>query len=103
MTVPFPYPGNMTSVMGLLNFSNTLVEGFLGTGILIAIAVISFLVTKAFSTEKSFAFSGFLTLLSAILLRFMSLISDIVLSFVVFAFVGIVIWLFVSRNQEVGA
>lgn len=103
MAVPFPYPSNMTSVVGLMGFTNTLVNGNLGIGILLAVGVVSFLVSKAFSTEKALAFSMFLTLLSAILFRFMNLINDIVLYFVVIGFVGVVIWLYVSRNQETGA
>lgn len=95
-------PDNMTTAVDLFSHANNLVNGFLGTGILIAVAVISFIGAKTASSEKAFAFSGFLTLLVAILLRFMEMISDAVMYIVVIAFAGIVIWLWLSRQQEAG-
>ena len=93
-------PENMTGIFGLFSHANTLTEGFLGTGILIAVAVVAFLTTKMFSTEKAFGFAGFLSLLVAILLRFMDLISDTVLYITIIAFVGILVWLYSMREQE---
>lgn len=109
MATPFPYPGNMTGMGDLLNYvavlvdTNSTIGGFFGIGILISIAVISFITSKAFSTDKAFAFSGFLTLLSTIILRFMGLITDIIMYAVIIMFSGIVIWLWSSRQQETGA
>jgi hypothetical protein len=110
MAVPFPsVPENITGIADLLNHAanlvntNSTIGGFFGVGLLIAIAVVSFMTAKTFSSEKAFAFSGFLTLLSAILLRFIGLISDGIMYFVVIAFAAIVIWLWSSRQQDVGA
>jgi len=101
MAVPFAYPPeNMTGVLSLFSHANDLTGGFLGIGILIVIAVISIISTKSFSSEKSFGFSAFLSLIVAILLRFMNLISDSVLYIVIIAFVGVLIWLFTTREQE---
>jgi hypothetical protein len=110
MANPFPdVPSNITGITDLIAHASNLVNtnstigGFFGVGILIAIAVVSFISAKTFSSEKAFSFSGFLTLLSAIILRFMGLISDGIMYFVVIAFTGIVIWLWSSRQQDVGA
>lgn len=101
MALPFDYPPeNMTSILDLFSHANTLTDNFLGTGILIAVAVISFMAAKAFSTDKAFGFAGFLSLLVAILLRFMSLINDTVLYITIVAFVGIMIWVYSMREQE---
>jgi hypothetical protein len=101
MTFPNP-PENMTTAVDLFSHANSLLGGFLGVGILIAVAVISFIGAKTASSEKAFGFSGFLTLLVAILLRFMQMINDMVMYIVVVAFAGIVLWLWFSRQQEAG-
>jgi len=101
MAQPFDYPPeNMTGILDLFSHANGLTGGFLGTGILVVIAVISLISTKSYSSEKSFGFAGFITLLSAIFLRFLNLISDGVLYVVIVSFVGILIWLFFTREQE---
>lgn len=101
MAVPFPYPSeNMSGIFDLFVHANTLTGGFLGIGILIVIAVISFISTKAFSTDKSFAFSMFFTLLIAIFLRFMDLITNNVLYICIVLFLISAIWIYLSRNQE---
>jgi hypothetical protein len=110
MSNPFPdVPSNISGFTDLINHAANLVNtnapigGFFGTGILIVIATVSFISVKLFSSEKAFAFAGFLTLLSAIILRFMNLIGDAVMYFVVICFTGIIIWLWFSRQQDVGA
>jgi len=101
MAQPFPMPSdNMTSIFDLFSHANTLTDGFLGVGILIVVAVVAFITTKMFSTEKSFGFAGFLSILVAILLRFMDLINDTVLYITIIAFVGILVWLYTMREQE---
>jgi inner membrane protein involved in colicin E2 resistance len=110
MANPFPdVPSNISNIVDLVLHASNLVNtnatigGFFGTGILIAIAVSSFLVSKAFSSEKSLAFSGFLTLLCTILFRFLNLINDAVLYIVVILFTASFLWLWASRQQDVGA
>jgi hypothetical protein len=94
-------PGeNMTSIFGLLSYANVLTDNFLGTGILITIAIISIIVSKGFGSDKAFGFAGFLCLIVAILLRFMSLISDMVLYITIISFIGIMIWIYTIREQE---
>ena len=102
MSVPFPYPPeNMTSVFDLMSHANTLTDGFLGTGILIVVAVISFIATKMFSTDKALGFAGFLSLMVAILLRFMNLINDMVLYITIVLVAGVFIWIYSMREQEI--
>jgi hypothetical protein len=110
MSNPFPdVPSNVSGIFDLVNHAANLVNtnapigGLFGAGLLIVIATVSFISVKLFSSEKAFAFSGFITLLSAILLRFMNLIGDAVMYFVVIGFTAIVIWLWFSRQQDVGA
>jgi hypothetical protein len=109
MSNPFPdVPNNITGISDLINHASNLVNtnspisGFFGIGILIVIAVVSFISAKTFSSEKAFAFSGFLTVISAIILRFMGLISDGIMYVAVIAFTSIVIWLWASRQQDIG-
>lgn len=101
MAVPFPYPGeNMTGMMSLVTYANTLTEGFLGTGIMIFIAVVSLISTKSFSTEKSFAFTSLVCFILGLLFRYMNLISSQVFLIIVFAFIGSMIWLVMTRENE---
>jgi len=105
MAVPFPYPdNNITGIVTFLQHVNsmTVVGGtsFLGVGILIIIGFVSFLSTKAYSSDKALGFAGFLTLISAILLRFMELINDSVLIITVIIFIASVIFLMRERGIE---
>lgn len=109
MTSLFPdVPSNVTGLADLIYHASNLVntnspiQGFFGLGILIAIAIVSFISVKLFSSDKALAFSGFLTLLCAILFRFMNLISDGIMYTFVIAFTAIVIWLWASRQQDLG-
>jgi len=99
MTTPLP-PENMSGMMDLVSYSNVLVEGLFGTGILIVLAVISMIATKNFSTEKSFAFTSFLCFLVALLFRFMNIINDGVFYIVVLFLAGSIVWLVINREQE---
>jgi len=104
----FLYPGeNITGIIPFLKYVNSLTAidavgntGLLGVGMLIIIGFVSFLATKAFSFERALGFSAFLTLISAIFLRFLSLISDAILFLVIVLFIGSVILLMRERNVE---
>lgn len=110
MSQPFPnVPDNVTGVVDLIRHASVLVDtnapiqGLFGLGILIVIGIVAFITSKTFATDKALAFSGFLTLLSAILLRFMGLISDGIMYAFVIIFTAIVIFLWKSRQEELGA
>ena len=97
----FPYPPeNMTGIMDFLTYTNSLTNGFLGAGFLIIIFMVSFLSTKTFSYERAFGFSSFLTMISAILLRFLNLINDWILALTVILLVFSIILLTKERSVE---
>ena len=95
---PFPYPGEMNSTIDLLSMANAYTKGFLGTGILIIIGFVAFFSTKAYSTDRAFGFAAFMTLLSAILLRFLDMISDTILLLSFSLFVLSVVFLIRERS-----
>lgn len=101
MTVYFRYPdNNITGIVSLMQYSNELTSGLLGVGFLIIIGFVAFISTKRYGTEESFGFAGFITMISAILLRFLDMISDDVLLIVVVLFILSVIGLMRKRNVE---
>ena len=101
MALPFAYPsGNVTSITNLLPYLNSVTTGYFGVGILLCVFLITFVTGKSFSAEKALSFSGFLTMIVAVLLRMMSLITDGVLTFVVIMFCAITLWMWMQRQQE---
>lgn len=101
MAVPFQYPSeNVSNIIDFINYANYLTNGVMGIVFLIIIAVISFVVSKGFSNEKAFGFSGFLTLITAILFRFMGLINDAVMYIVVVVVVAVIVLMWNTRKQE---
>ena len=95
---PFPYPGDMNNTIDLLNLVNVYTKGQLGTGILIIIGFVAFFSTKNYSTDRAFGFAAFMTLLSAILLRFLEMISDGILFLSIAMFVLAVVFLIRERS-----
>lgn len=104
MPIPYPYPSNITSIIDLIRYANVVTTvhgtGLMGLGILITIGVVAFLTSKASTYERAFAYSAFLTFLSALLLRFMNLIHDTILWVSIALLIGAVILLFFEREKE---
>lgn len=101
MAAPFNYPNN--SIQGIITFmqaTNEMVGGLLGVGMLIMIGFVAFFSTKHYSTDRALGFSLFLTLISAIFLRFLGLINDAILFLVIILFIGAVIFLIRERGTE---
>jgi len=98
MVRPFPYPGDMNNTIDFLNLVNVYTDGFLGTGILIIIGFVAFFSTKAYSTDRAFGFAAFMTLLSAILLRFLDMISDTILLLSFSMFILAIVFLIRERS-----
>jgi len=97
----FPYPPeNMTGIMDFIDYTNSMTGGFLGAGFLIIIFFVSFLSTKSYSYERAFAFASFLSMISAILLRFLNLINDWILALSVISLVLSIIFLMKERSVE---
>ena len=91
--------------MGIVDFmvyTNTLIDGWLGPGMLIMIFFVSFLATKGFTSDRAFGFASFMTLIAAIFLRFLELVNDIALYTAGVIFIAAIIFLQSSRSAEVG-
>ena len=103
MPIPFDYPTN--AIIGLvpfLQYVNTLCKGLLGAGLLIIIGFVAFFTTKNYTTDRALGYASFITLISAILLRFIELINDGILLLVIVIFIGSLIYLIRQRNVEMG-
>jgi len=103
MTIPFDYPpDNLTGIVSFFNYVNSLVRGLLGVAILVIVGFVAFFSTKGsgYSTDRSLGFASFITMLSAVFLRFLSLINDGILLLVIVIFIGSVIYLIRERNVE---
>ena len=109
MVIPFDSPdNNITGLVGLFQYVNTLTKGdsetgLLGIAILIMVAFVTFLSTKGYSADRAFGYTSFLCLIVAILLRFIGLINDAVMIIVLILFIGGLIFLIRERNSEEGA
>ncbi len=102
MAVPFGYPTNITDFTGIINYSNTISEGFLGVGILLMTFVITFVLGKNYSTDKALGFSGFITFLIGLLLRASGLINNTTMNILIFMIVGIIVYVwFLSKKEEI--
>jgi len=103
MAIPFPYPDNsIIGFVAFLQYVNLLCKGLLGAGMLIIIGFVAFFATKDYTTDRAFGFASFITLISAILLRFIDLINDGILLLVIVLFIGSLIYLIKQRNTEMG-
>ena len=97
----FNYPNeSMNGIIPLMLYTNELVNGFLGVGMLIMIGFVAFFSTKNFSTDRALGFASFLTVISAIFLRYLELINDSILFIVIVIFIGSVIFLIRERGTE---
>jgi len=97
------FVGPNNTIVGAINFltyTNSLCQGLLGVGMLIIIGFVAFVSTKTYSGDRAFGFAAFLSLISAILLRFLSLINDIILFLVIVIFICAVINLMRERSVE---
>ncbi|MHA1225340.1 MAG: hypothetical protein ACTSPV_01190 [Candidatus Hodarchaeales archaeon] len=99
MAFAYP-PDNMTGIMSFIDYVNSFTDGFLGLGFLIIIFFVSFLSTKTYTYERAFAFASFLTMISALLLRFIGLINNTILSVAVIGLVISIIFLWKERSIE---
>lgn len=101
MAYIFPLPSNdITGILTFLQYVNTLVEGFLGVAFLIMVGMVSFLSTKVYTYERALAFSAFLTMICAILLRFIGLVNDYTMAFCIIIFIGALLLLMRERGAE---
>ena len=96
-----PLPNNnLTGILTFLQYVNTLVDGFLGIAFLIMVGMVAFLSTKVYTYERALAFSAFLTMICAILLRFVGIVNDYTMAFCIIAFIGATLLLMRERGAE---
>lgn len=105
--MPAPLPEiseNVSGLHGVLQYVNDVTTlgpvGLFGISILVMVGLISFLATKSFSFDRAFVYSTFFSLIVGIFLRFLELIPDGVLAFVLVLFIIAVIILFRERDAE---
>lgn len=97
--LPLP-DNNLTGILTFLQYVNTLVDGFLGIAFLLMVGLVSFLSTKVYTYERALSFSTFLTMICAILLRFIGLVNDATMTFCIIMFIGSTILLMRERGSE---
>jgi len=91
-TLPYPYPTgtNMTGIVSVMNYVNVVTKGYFGFGVLISIALITFLTTMIYSYQKALGISSFITFLVALLFMGLNLINGLVFfGSVVFLLIGL--------------
>jgi len=83
MVNPLQDPGNLTSFIQQLQFINSMTDvgwgGVLGSGMLMVIFAVLFMIQKAFSYEKSFVTTALITGFVGIIFRILGLVNDFVL------------------------
>lgn len=104
MAVVFAPPNNKSSFIQQLLYANELTDvgqgGVLGIGIIFAIFAGVFLITKAFSFEKSLSAAALIASFTAFLLRILGLVSDGV--FYIFLIILIISLFFLFRGSDDG-
>lgn len=95
---------NVTDIAGMFSYLDTALTSsgvrIFGIGILILIFFVTFLSARRVTAEKSLIFSSFLTMISAIILRTMELISDGTMFTCVIIFVGAFVYMLLERDSE---
>jgi hypothetical protein len=99
-------PANGTdSFLDLLHYVNTTTSiggqgGIFGIGIILATFFGVFLLTKAFSFDRSFVTASFITAFIALFLRILNLINDIIFYIMIIIFVISIFFIISARSDE---
>jgi len=93
-------PDNMTGFVEFLQYTNYLTGNLIGLGILLVIYIVSFIATKAYPSDRSIIFSAFFGTIVAILLRFLDLIGDVLLTVSILILAGALWYLYNERGSE---
>lgn len=105
MALIFPACSNCTTFIQQIQYLDSLTDvgfgGVLGLTFLLAIGGILFLVQKAFSVEKAFAVSMFITSFFGILLGIMGLVSNNII-YVVLITLAMSIFMLLKRSDSGG-
>lgn len=84
----FPYPNGTDSIIGLIQYDNTVTQGYFGLVVLIGFFLVAFLSLKEFETGKALAGASFLTGVLGMFLWLMDILADklVWLPFIMLAF-----------------
>jgi hypothetical protein len=89
----YTMPQNITGTVPFIQWADTTVGGWFGSGILVALWAIVFFSTKEADVKRAFATASFLTALVAVMLRALEFISDQTVIFtIIFAAIAM-LWL----------
>lgn len=91
---------NITGIVDLMSYANTVSGGLFSVGILISLfAIISISSIIGGMKKEGLVTAGFITLLAAILMRIINLIPDYVLIFTIVVFFGLMFMFFTSERS----
>lgn len=96
----YPYPQNITSFEGFINYFNLVTAGWGMTLFLVAIFFVSFFSLKIYRTHQAFAAASFITFIAATIFRVLKFISTKVLLVSIIALVAGIVWLLVAEKIE---
>lgn len=75
MTI-FAPPSNVTGIVDVFSYGNTVTGGLFGIALLLIVFVVSFVALKVYPTEKAMAASSFTTALTSYMLSAVSLVPN---------------------------
>ena len=98
----FSYPVNVTGVFSLVQYANSVSEGWFVSLILLGLFVILFISFKGYSTERAFGASSFITMLLTILAGSIGLVSSaFMIGSILIGAIGLVV-LYISNHKAYG-
>lgn len=97
----FEYPENVTGMLSLFSYANSVTNGWFASIILFAVFMVAFLAQKQYVTHRAFATSMFLTTIIAIIFKTLDLISTQVLIASMIGLIGAFVWLWFGEKHEI--
>ncbi|KKL64188.1 hypothetical protein LCGC14_2167520 [marine sediment metagenome] len=94
---------NLTLVPEIFNVANTFTDGVLGIMILMVVFFGLMMLMSAFSRIDSFLSASFVTFTLSIFLRYLNLVSDLVVGIVIVIFFGSLVVAYMSKDSASGA
>lgn len=93
-------PANMTGLLDIFSYANTVSDGIFGVGIVITLYIIVFayLNMKGEKASDCFVVAGYITTIATILLRLAGLVNNLTLFIAILVSALPAIWTFVNRS-----
>jgi len=99
MTYPLPNLTLNPGYLGIVTWSNGIVDGLYGIAILITIFFTCFYAAKAFSSKKAFIGASWICMISSVFLFIMGLIQDYIMYGTIILFLlALGIWNFLQQD-----